>query len=155
VAQVQEPGVCEDLTDLLQPLGSTARRRSARNRSSPRGKFQPGAKFSARRWHVRAQLQAGVVKGISVGRVGAASDPLSQHGGDRLVVERPAALVEITAGFKLGRYGAQGQLSAFGLFAPERPGERDDVGARLGVTLAALDLLAGDDALASARGGVP
>jgi hypothetical protein len=34
-----------------------------------------------------------------------------EHGGDGLVVERLAALIEKTAHFDLGRYGAQAQLS--------------------------------------------
>ena len=54
-----------------------------------------------------------------------------EHGRDGLVVERLATLVEIAAGFELGRYGAQGQLSALGLFASQRLGKGDDVGALL------------------------
>ena len=59
-----------------------------------------------------------------------------QHGGDRLRVERPPALVDDAAGSELGRYGAQAQPPALRLLARQGLRQPDYVRTHLGVALA-------------------
>ena len=63
-----------------------------------------------------------------------------QHGRDALVVEWCAALVEEALSSHCGRHRPQAHLSAFGLLAPRRLGQRHRLGVRLGEALSAFAL---------------